>query len=137
MSALLFAVAALIVSAAFVASAAERTSIGKKGEIELVRPTRLGATLLQPGHYQVQHKIVEGQHYVIVRQLEVGRDGIVRDTGREAARVPCRIVTLDAPPQSTELYWTKEADGTGTATQIRVRGEGAGHVIAFEPVPTK
>jgi hypothetical protein len=127
------AVAVLASFAGVVTSAAERTSIGKKGSVEFVRPTHIGATLLQPGHYQVQHKIVEEQHYLVVRLEEVGGDGLVRGASREVARVACRILTVETPPKLTELYWTKEADGTGTVTQIRIEGEGTGHVIAIEP----
>lgn len=122
-----------VLSASIIANAAERASIGKKGEIELVRPTHFGATLLTRGHYQVRHQMVEGQHYLIVRHQELGRDGVLRDTGHDAARIPCRIVTFDTPPEVTEFYWTKNPDGTGTAEQIRIRGEGAGHVLALEP----
>jgi hypothetical protein len=129
--------AVFLMSASFVASAAERTGIGKKGEIELLRPTHLGATMLPQGHYQVHHQMVEGQHYLIARHQELGRDGVLRDTGQDVARVRCRIVTFDAPPQVTELYWTKEPDGTGTATQIRIRGEGVGHVVVLEPARAK
>ena len=130
-------VAALFVSASFTAIAAERIGIGKKGEIELVRSTHLGATLLPEGHYQVQHQMVEGKHYVIVRHQELGQDRVLRDTGHEAARVPCRIVTIETAPEVTELYWTKNPDGTGTATQIRIQGEGVGHVVVLEPAPAK
>ena len=54
--------AALILAPMLASAQPGHTPIGKKGEIELDRPTHIGATLLQPGHYQVQHKIVDGQH---------------------------------------------------------------------------
>jgi hypothetical protein len=131
------AVAVLVICAAAVASAVERTSIGKKGSVEFIRPTHIGATLLQPGHYQVQHKIVDGEHYLVVRLQEMRRDGRVYDVNHEVARVACRILTVERSPQLTEFYWTKEADGTGTVTQIRIQGEGAGHVIAIEPAAAR
>lgn len=129
----LVVVAALVMSASFIANASERTSIGKKGEIALVRPTHFGTTLVAQGNYQVHHQMIDGEHYLILRHQELGRDGLLRDTGHDVARVPCRILSFDTAPQVTELHWTKEPNGTGTATQIRIRGEGAGHVVVLEP----
>ena len=132
--------AALILAPTLASAQPGHTPIGKKGEIELDRPTHIGATLLQPGHYQVQHKMVDGQHALIVRQQEttyVGRDHRAGTTGPEVARIPCRIVTFDSSATLTAVYWTKEADGSATVAQIRIMGEGAGHIVAIEPVTSK
>ena len=118
----------------------QHTTIGRKGDLELGRATHLGATLLQPGRYQVQHVTVDGQEYVVVRQqekLNVGRHAQLYTTGAEVARVPCQIVPLDKPARRTEARWMKEADGTATVTEIRIMDESAGHVISVRPVRSK
>ena len=126
--------AALIAASVVVGAQSQSIRIGKKGEIELTQPTRLGTTLLQPGHYEVQHAVLEGQHSVVVReQVRPTRRHTTQFTGNEVARVPCRVVTLDKPPRSSSAYWTKGADGKATITEIRVADEPAGHIIVLEP----
>ena len=126
--------AVLLVAPALVRAQAESIRIGKKGEIEIVQPTRLGTTVLQPGHYEVQHTTVDGQHYVVVRQqILPTRRHTVRSSGSEVARVPCQIVMLDKPARFSFAYWTKGADGKATITEIRIAEEPAGHIIVLEP----
>lgn len=125
--------AAIVMAVSVIATASERAGIGKTGEIELQRPTHFGATLLPAGHYRVQHQMIEGQHYLVIRHQDLGRDNVLRDTGHDVAQIRCQIVTFDTAHERTELLWTKNTDGTGTATQIRVQGEGGGHIIALEP----
>ena len=116
-----------IAAAAMLASAqTQSVRIGKTGAIELGQPTRFGTTLLQPGHYEVQHTVVGDRHYVVVRQQ-------VQMDHREVARVPCRVVILDKAARFSFAYWTAGADGNATITEIRIAGEPAGHVIALRP----
>ena len=131
LAALLIALSA----AAFPASAQSQSiRIGKSGQIELGQETRLGKALLGPGHYEVQHAVIDGQHYVVVRErLRPTRRHRAFITGSEVARVPCRIVTLDKPPRSSSVYWTRGPDGYATITEIRIADEPAGHIIALEP----
>lgn len=125
---------ALIAASVVVAAQSESIRIGKKGEIELTQPTRLGTTLLQPGHYEVQHAVFDGQHHVVVRgQVLPTRRHRAPITGSEVARVPCRIVTLDKLPRSSVAYWTKGTDGMAAITEIRIAEEPAGHIIALQP----
>ena len=120
----------LIAAAVVVEAQPHSIRIGKKGQIELAQPTSLGTTLLQPGHYEVQHAVADGQHYVIVReQTRPTRRHRAFITGAEVARVPCRIVTLDKPPRFSSVYWTKGADGNATITEIRIADEPAGHIV--------
>jgi hypothetical protein len=131
-----FIVLAAILAAipALVRAQAESIRIGKKGEIELAQPTHLGTTLLQPGHYEVQHTSVDGKHYVVVRQQDMpGRRHTVRFTGSEIARVRCQIVMLEKPARFSFAYWITGADGKATITEIRIFDEPVGHIIALRP----
>jgi len=125
-----------LIAASIVASArSEGAPIGKKGELELSQPTHFGTTLLQPGHYEVQHATSDGQHYVVVReQVRPTRRHTALVTGDEVARVSCRVVTLNKPARFSFAYWTKGTDGKATVTEIRIADEAAGHIIALEPV---
>ena len=125
---------ALIVASALVLAQSQSIRIGKKGEIELTQLTRFGTALLQAGHYEVQHAVADGQHYVVVRQqMRLSRRHTALAPGAEVARVPCRVVTLDKPARFSFAYWTTGADGKATITEIRVAEEPAGHIIALEP----
>ena len=129
------ALTAMFIAAAVLATAQpDKVRIGKTGAIELGQPTRFGTTLLQPGHYEVQHTVVGDRHYVVVRrQPQMNRWQKAPTVGSEVARVPCRIVILDKPARFSFAYWTKGTDGKATVTEIRIADEPAGHVIALQP----
>jgi hypothetical protein len=122
---------ALLALPALASAQPARTPIGKKGEIELNQPTRFGATLLDPGQYEVQHAVVSGRHYVVVRQQV--RRNTESVTGPEMARVPCRVVTLSKPARFSFAYRALGDDGNAVLTEIRIEGEPAGHIIALKP----
>ena len=42
-------------------------TMGKKGEVELSADTRIGSTTLTPGRYVLQHRVIDGYHYLVVR----------------------------------------------------------------------
>ncbi len=126
---------ALLASRVF---AQDTVAVGKKGEVELTTETRVGSTVLKPGHYQFQQVAVDGQHYLVVRSRSTVRRGATHDAGgvgAEVARVPCRLV---ATPQGTKtkdtaLHTTTEPDGVRRVTRIDIRGEKEGHVVTLEP----
>lgn len=87
----------LMATPTLVSAQPESIRIGKKGEIELNQPTRVGTALLKTGHYEVQHAVVEGQHYVVFReQMRPSRRHTTLVTGPEVARIPCQVLTLGA-----------------------------------------
>ena len=119
--------------------AAAQTSaipIGKNGDVELAQPTTLGTTVLKSGHYRFKHVTQDGQDYLVVSQQETMRKQRMHygtGSGTEVARVVCQIVPLDAKVKDTSLYMRNQPDGSRVVTQIRIRGERAGHLIALEP----
>lgn len=117
-------------------AAAQTVPLGKNGDVELSNAARIGTVDLQPGHYRLQHVTTDGQHFLIVKsQPETRRGGMhyASGPGKEIARIPCQVVTLDKKVKATELHTRKQPDGTTVITQIRIRSEGAGHLIALEP----
>lgn len=133
-----FAALALVVPLAFSQST---VSVGKKGEVEFTANTRVGSTVLEPGHYQFQHQSIDGQHYLVVRvQTTAHLSGSQQQhyagaTKGEVARVPCRLVTTATGRKiaQTSLHTRNEAGGVQTVTQIDIRGEKDGHVVTLEP----
>ena len=118
---------------------AQAVPIGKNGEVSLGSTTRVGAMLLEQGHYQFQHLLHDGQHYLVVRERQTlptsGGTHVVAGRGRELGRVPCRVVSTadDSKARATTLYTTRDPDGVARATQIDIEGERAGHVMTLEP----
>lgn len=133
-----FGVLALVVPLALAQST---VAVGKKGEVEFTAETRVGSTVLQPGHYQFQHQSIDGQHYLIVRAQSTAQlsgsqpQHYAGATKGEVARVPCRLITTATGRKiaQTSLHTRKEADGIQTVTQIDIRGEKDGHVVTLEP----
>ena len=112
------------------------TPIGKNGNVELTEPATLGTTVLKPGHYRFKHATQDGQDYLVVNQQQTARTRSAHyasGNGTEVARVLCQVVPLDAKVRNTELHTRKQPDGSRTIMQIRIRGEGAGHLVALEP----
>ena len=131
---------ALLGFTALSALAQETVAIGKKGEVYFASETRVGVTLLKPGHYQFQHRIVDAQHYLVVRERQplpvgAGTHAVGGGGGRELLRVPCRVIpTADgAKTSATALYRKRDPDGIGRVTRIDIADERQGHRITLEP----
>lgn len=116
--------------------------IGKNGDVEFTEAVLVGATTLQAGHYRFKHTMQNGQHYLLIsRQQMATRQPAGAGTnqhygvgkGTEVARVPCDVVPLDAKVKQTELHTRVQPDGSHVVTQIRIEGEGSGHVLVLEP----
>ena len=102
--------------------------------MQLTAPTRLGTTILKPGHYVFRHTFSDGEDYVVVNEQQmIRRRHSPLVTGPELARVPCEIVPLDRNVRLTQLDVRREADGSSTITGIRIPGEGVKHLVALRP----
>lgn len=132
-------VIALALAVVGIASAAAQDAsipIGKNGDVELTVLASVGTTALKPGHYRFKHVTQDGVDYLVVSQQRTERSGwqhYATGAGTEVARVPCQIVPLDAKVKTTALYTRTQPDGSRVVTQIRIQGEGAGHLVALEP----
>ena len=112
---------------------------GKKGDVELTRETRIGSTVVKPGHYRFQHQSIDGQHYLVVRaQSTEWRRGGTHYAGMtkdEVTRVPCRLAATATGRKiaDTAIHTKTDADGVQTVTQIDIRGDTEGHVVTLMP----
>lgn len=133
-------VAAVLTFVTPLAFAQDTVAIGKKGEVQFSRETRIGSTLLKPGHYQFQHQSNDGQHYLVIRERQPFPSGggthvVGGGGGRELAWVPCRVVSTGTGDRTraTMLYWKADPDGVQRITRINIIGETESHVITLEP----
>ena len=127
-------------------ASAQTTSlpVSRNGDVEFTQPVSIGATVLQPGHYRFRHTMTDGQHSLVISRQRTAMSGPVSagtnqhygaGKGVEVTRVPCQVVQVDRKLTRTEMYIRTQADGSRVLTQIRIRGEGVGHLLALEPQP--
>lgn len=140
-----FAAIATTLAALGVAVASAQTTslpIGKNGDVEFTEAVTVGTTVLQPAHYRFTHTMQNGQHYLVISRQQMAMPGpsgsgttmhYGAGKGTEIARVPCQFVEVDGKIKQTELHTRKGPDGSQVLTQIRIAGEGTGHLLALEP----
>ena len=136
LAAILIGVVATLLVAPTLADA-QSAPVGKRGEVEFSTVTRVGATTLQPGLYRFQHKLVDGQHFVVIEDrgtMPHGGQHATATAKGEVARVACKVVPLTGKSRQTLVNITKAADATWEITQLRIRDERMEHVLALEPV---
>lgn len=107
--------------------------VGKKGEITLAQPTKVGDNVLKPGTYVVQHRTAGGDHFVrFVEWKAVERmDAETRFTYTEADKageVKCRVEHAPGPINETTVYTAPDAAGQ-RITKVAIKGEDVVHVF--------
>jgi hypothetical protein len=111
----------------------EMTRLGKKGELPITSPTRVGDVLLEPGTYRVQH-VVEGEdHFITFRKMSHTRSDQpsypLGTPGKEVARVKCRLAPLGEKAKHSGMRFGTNAAGEQTVEEVHVKGEDVRHVF--------
>ena len=108
--------------------------IGKKGEITLSRPTKVGDIVLQPDTYVVQHRVSGSDHFVRfveLKQVEAEPTTELPYTYTEqdkAGELKCRVEPAAGRIKETEVYTTNEG-GVPRITKVAIKGEDVLHVF--------
>lgn len=108
--------------------------VGKKGDIHFSEPIAAGDVVLKPGHYQMQHQVKDGEHYIDFLELkhlpqykehytDLGVLGTAHPGGAK-----CRIETLPKKAERTAVY-VDTSDGKRRITRIEIAGENVAHVF--------
>ena len=110
---------------------------GKKGEITLSQPTKVGDTTLQPDTYVVQHRVSGNDHFVRFMQLKklVELNVAPESMGwytytqeNNVGEIKCRVEPARAPTEATAVT-IKTEGGTPRITQVAIKGENVLHVF--------
>ena len=109
---------------------------GKKGEITLTQPTKIGDITLQPGTYVVQHRVSGNDHFVRfielkkLQQLQVGEGAgwYTYTQENNAGEVKCRVQPAGAKIEATTVTVATEG-GSPRITQVAIKGEDVLHVL--------
>jgi hypothetical protein len=112
----------------------ETLKTGKKGEITLKQPTKVGDITLQPDTYVVQHRVSGDQHFV--RFVELKRlQGLDTPSGEwttyteaeKAGEIKCSVEPAGRTFESTSVTITE--DGVPRITKVEIKGENVVHVV--------
>jgi hypothetical protein len=107
--------------------------VGKKGEITLTQPTKIGDTVLQPDTYVVQHRISGDDHFVRFLELKQvqtetgsGHGGAVvtysYTVENNAGEIKCRVEPLGTKAKATTVSFSGDR-----ITKITIKGEDVVH----------
>jgi hypothetical protein len=125
-----------ITAAAAPGQKTETLKTGKKGEITLKQPTKIGDMTLQPDTYVVQHRVSGNDHFVRFVELkqieargaEAGEATYSTYTEAEkAGEIKCRVEPAGQTFGSTSVTITE--DGVARITKVEIKGENVVHVL--------
>lgn len=128
--------ALLILTSGFVAAQEKEQvfKVGKKGDTHFSEPTAVGDVVLKPGHYQFQHRVANGEHYIDFTELKhvgqrqehyagMGVIGAVHPGGAK-----CKLEPLSEKSNETKVY-VDTSSGQRRIVRIEIRGENVAHVF--------
>ena len=111
-------------------------NVGKRGEITLTQPTKVGDVVLQPDTYQVQHRVSkkDSNHFVRFVELkkaelhgsEWGNDSYTEMNS--VGEIKCRVEPAAGPITQTTVY-TATDGGTIRITKVAIKGEDVVHIF--------
>lgn len=103
-------------------------NLGKKGEIVFDSSVRVGDQLLKEGTYQIQHVMNGEDHIIVFRKMS--RDSQRQlITGKEIARVKCRVEPLGEKAKHSGIRFGTNAAGEKTVEDVHMRGESVKHLL--------
>lgn len=105
--------------------------IGKKGEVHFTTQVKAGDAVLKPGMYQVQH-VTEGDDHVIIfkeMSMPAGYRHGNTPTGKEVARIKCKIEPTAKKVNNTQVTLRTNAAGEKEIAEVQVAGEAFKHLM--------
>lgn len=114
----------------------ETLKTGKKGEITLKQPTKVGDITLQPDTYVVQHRVSGNDHFVRFMELKKLTElNVVPETmgwytytaENNAGEIKCRVEPAGATVDVTTVTVTE--NGGPRISKVAIKGENVVHVF--------
>ncbi len=108
--------------------------VGKRGEITITQPTKVGDRVLQPDTYVAQHRTSGSDHYVRFVELKQVESWNVEQgpytyTERDnAGEIKCRVEPSTAQVKETTVYTVTE-NGVPRITKVAIKGEDVVHIL--------
>jgi hypothetical protein len=107
-------------------------TIGKKGQIHFNVRVKAGSVVLEPGMYQVQHAVENGEHFIAFKAMEMPagyRHGNTPVAGEAAARIACKVEATDKKVSRTTIALRTNVNGEKEVAEVQVAGESFKHVL--------
>lgn len=98
----------------------QKIHVGKTGDTTFSSEVKVGDISLPAGAYRFKH-VVEGDDHVVTFTKIT--------TGKEVARVKCKMEPLGEKAKQTMIFTAPDANGKDAITQIVVAGENVKHVF--------
>ncbi len=107
-----------------------KLQVGKKGEIVLKEPAKIGDAPLQPGTYVVQHRVIGDRHYVRFQKLVEYPGSRMLPTSRrtDAGVFACKLEPAPSKFKTTTVLIDHDAQGAHIV-KLEVKGENAVHAF--------
>lgn len=119
-----------LLSSTVVAQIHSKLHVGKKGEIVLKQPTKIGDAILQPGTYVIQHRTIADRHYVRFQKLEE-YPGLNLEPSFEPTDAGVFTCTLKPAPtkfKTTTVFIDNDAQGAHIR-KVAIKGEDLFHIF--------
>ena len=107
-----------------------KLQVGKRGEIVLKEPARIGDTTLEPGTYVIQHRVIADRHYVRFQKLEEVPNLDLEPTFEptDAGTFECKLDPASSKFKTTTVFIDHDAKGAHI-TKVEIKGENAIHIF--------
>jgi len=92
----------------------------KKADFHLSQALTIGNETLKPGDYRFQCVKINGEDVLVVTDDE---------SGREVARIPCKMESLAKKSDVNELRTVSKPDGSSVLSAVRIKGETVAHRV--------
>jgi hypothetical protein len=113
---------ALMAFPSFVSAQEHHVANSKKADFHLSQGLTIGTETLKPGDYRFQCVKINGEDVLVVTSEE---------TGREVARIPCKMEPLAKKSDVNELRTVSKPDGSSLLSAVRIKGENVAHRVVM------
>ena len=111
---------ALMTFPSAVAAQDHHVANSKKADFHVSQALTIGNETLKPGDYRFQCVKINGEDMLVVTS---------DDSGREVARIPCKMEPLAKKSEVNELRTVSQPDGSSVLSAVRIKGENIAHRV--------
>lgn len=114
------------------AQKAKTIDVGKTGQFHLDSSLRVGGVLLRSGMYRVQHVTINGNDFLVFREVEMNKYGRSMGSlklGDEIVRLKCAVESVDEQNKNAKILVRRNAANERQAVAIWFRNEKVKYIL--------
>lgn len=107
-------------------------TVAKSGVIHLNVAVRAGSEMLQPGMYQLEHRMDGDRHVVAFSEVNMPagyRHGGTHVAKKPSAQIPCSVEPVATKAKRTTLTFRTNAQGEKEIAEVLIAGESFKHLL--------